>query len=361
MRVGVIGGGQLGRMLALAAAPLGIRVTALDGARDAPAGAVCPLIEADFSDREALERLAGAADVVTFDFENVPADAVEWLSARTRVVPAANALRAAQDRVSEKSLFRRLGIPTPPFAAVDDARSLAAAIDEVGLPAVLKTRRFGYDGKGQRVVTDPDSAERARVELGGHDLVLEAFIRFDREVSVVAVRGADGDTRTWPLTENVHRDGILRTSVAPAPPGRHHADARAFAARLLDDLGYVGVLALELFECADGLVANEFAPRVHNSGHWTIEGAATSQFENHIRAVAGLPLGSTDARGHAAMVNFIGTMPDAAAVLAIPNAHLHDYGKSARPGRKLGHATVVADTREALQEPLARLEALARG
>lgn len=359
MRIGIVGGGQLGRMLALAAYPLGLSVTALDGSEDAPAGAVCPLITGDYGDRDALARIAAAADVVTFDFENVPADAAEWLSARVPVLPAPHALRVAQDRVDEKSLFGRIGIPTTKYAAVDDARALDAAIDTVGLPLVLKTRRLGYDGKGQRVAHTRAEAADALVALGGRGLIAEAFVAFAREVSVVAVRDAGGTTACYPLTENLHHEGILRTSVAPSPASRYAPQAQQYAERLLDELAYVGVLALELFECDDGLVANEFAPRVHNSGHWTIEGAHTSQFENHLRAIAGLPLGTTAARGCAAMVNFIGGMPDRAAVLAIRGAHLHDYGKAPRPGRKLGHATVVADSHAALSAPMAQLAAIA--
>lgn len=358
-RVGVIGGGQLGRMLALAAYPLGLSVTALDGSAEAPAGQVCPLFTGSFSDHTALARLAEAADVVTFDFENVPADAAEWLASRVPVVPAPHALRIAQDRIEEKRLFASIGVPTTTYAAVDDADSLAAALRTVGLPAVLKTRRLGYDGKGQRIIHTADDAKAALAALGGSGLILESFVSFVREVSVVAVRGASGETRCYPLTENVHRDGILRTSVAPAPDGRYAVQAQQYAIQLIEELQYVGVLALELFECDDRLVANEFAPRVHNSGHWTIEGAQTSQFENHLRAVTGLPLGLTDARGHAAMVNFIGAMPDRSAVLAVRGAHLHDYGKAPRPGRKLGHATVVADSHAALAAPLAELVALA--
>lgn len=359
MRIGIVGGGQLGRMLSLAGYNLGLKTSVLDGAADAPAGEVAPLIKGDFGDREALGRLAAVSDVITFDFENVPADAAEWLAGRIPVLPAPRALRVAQDRVHEKDLFNKLSIPTADFEPVDDAGSLAAALVRIGLPAVLKTRRLGYDGKGQCVLRDAGDAEAARRTLGGGDLILERFISFEREVSIIAVRGADGTTACYPLAENVHHDGILRTTVAPAPLSRHAGQAEAFITRLLDEFDYVGVLALELFECADGLLANEFAPRVHNSGHWTIEGAVTSQFENHLRAVAGLPLGVTSARGSSGMVNFIGTMPDRAAVLAIPGAHLHDYGKAARPGRKLGHATITADSHAALAPRLAELAALA--
>ena len=364
MRVGVVGGGQLGRMLALAAPPLDIEVAVLDGSTDATAARVAPLIVGDFGDRAALAQLAERSDVVTFDFENVPADAADWLATRVAVRPAPSALRASQDRIVEKSLFNELAIPCAPFAAVDDAASLATAIERVGLPAVLKTRRLGYDGKGQRVVDDVASAEAARVELGGGDLILEAFVPFRRELSIIAARGVDGSVVRYPLVENHHRDGILRTTLAPASDPRHDADAADFVSRLLARLDYVGVITLELFECDDGLRANEFAPRVHNSGHWTIEGARTSQFENHLRAVAGMPLGDPSPVGHAAMVNFIGGLPSRAAVEAIAGASFHDYQKSARAGRKIGHATLVrasaADRDAALAELVALADAAAR-
>lgn len=359
MRVGIVGGGQLGRMLAFAARPLGLEVTVLDASEDAPAAAFAPLIVGDFGDRHALGRLADASDVVTFDFENVPADAADWLAERVCVRPGPRALRVAQDRIAEKSLFTALGIPTAPYAAVDDARSLADALTVTGLPAVMKTRRLGYDGKGQRIVRSADDAARARDALGGSDLILEGFVSFDRELSLVAARGTDGTVAAYPVVENLHRDGILRTTLAPATPSRFDADAAAFVERLLGELDYVGVIALELFECADGLRANEFAPRVHNSGHWTIEGAATSQFENHLRAITGMPLGDTAALGPTAMVNFIGGMPDADAVATIPGARMHDYGKAARPGRKLGHATVTAATRDELAPSVRALSRLA--
>lgn len=358
MRVGIVGGGQLARMLALAAYPLGFSVTVLDGTADATAGRVAPLIHGDFSDREALGQLAAASDVVTFDFENVPAASAEWLAARVAVHPGPPALAAAQDRIVEKTLFRDLGIPTPAFAAVDSVDDLDAAIAQTGLPAVLKTRRLGYDGKGQRVVRDMDAASKAVAELGGSDLILETLVNFERELSVVVVRGRGGQVAAYPVTENVHRDGILHTSVAPAPASPHSDGAVALAIKLATELRYVGVLALELFDCADGLLANEFAPRVHNSGHWTIEGAVTSQFENHMRAISGLPLGDTSARSHAAMLNFVGRMPDTGALLSIPGAHLHDYAKPPRPGRKVGHATVCANDESALRIALAELSKL---
>ena len=307
-------------MLALAGVPLGLSFRFLDPSPDAPAAEVGELLVGEYDDQELLDRLAAGAAAVTYEFENVPVGAAE----RVGAIPGAAALEASQDRLVEKQLFRRLGIPTP---KLDDE------VDE--FPAILKTRRLGYDGKGQRLVEawqGPDPAH-----------VLEEHVAFDRELSLLAVRGGGGDMRFYPLVENVHETGILRTSHAPAVDAPQ-ADAEAYAKRLLDELGYVGVLALELFDVGGRLLANEFAPRVHNTGHWTIEGAATSQFENHVRAVLGLPLGPTESRP-AAMFNLIGAVPPAADVLAVPGAHLHLYGKEPRPGRKLGHVTLVEPTR----------------
>ncbi len=315
--VGVIGGGQLGRMLALAGIPLGLSFRFLDPASDAPAGEVGELIVGAYDDPDLLDRLADGAAAVTYEFENVPVEAAQ----RVGALPAAPALEAAQDRLVEKQLFRRLGIPT---ARIDD--------EVETFPALLKTRRLGYDGKGQRLVET-----RVAGTVPGH--VLEERVEFDRELSLLAVRGRDGDTRFYPLVENVHADGILRTSRAPAADAPQ-AEAEEYGTRLLDELGYVGVLALELFDVGGRLLANELAPRVHNTGHWTIEGAATSQFENHLRAILGWPLGSTDSRP-SLLFNLIGTVPAVEDVLAVTGAHLHLYGKEPRPARKLGHVTLV--------------------
>ncbi len=330
--VGVIGGGQLGRMLGLAGIPLGLRFRFLDPSADAPAQEVGTLHVGAYDDRDRLRRLAKHATVVTYEFENVPVEAVEQLAETVPVWPPPAALAVAQDRLEEKRLFRRLGIET---AAIDD--------EVTRFPALLKTRRLGYDGKGQeRVETRP---------VPGTDALLEELVPFERELSMLAVRGTTGETAFYPLVENVHENGILRLSRAPARP-ELQPEAERIAALLLDELGYVGVLAVELFEVEGRLLANELAPRVHNSGHWTIEGAETSQFENHLRAILGLPLGSTAARGEAAMVNLIGTMPAAADVLAIAGTHLHDYGKEPRPGRKLGHVTIVDPAAGQIEELL---------
>ncbi|MBL9030708.1 MAG: 5-(carboxyamino)imidazole ribonucleotide synthase [Phycisphaerae bacterium] len=351
MIVGVLGGGQLGRMLALAGYPLGMRFRFFDTAADAVAGHVAPLAVGRFDDLAALDRFADGLDVVTYEFENVPVEAARHLAQRVPVWPPPEALEASQDRLAEKTLFSRLGVPTTRFAAVDAAADLPRALDAVGSPAVLKTRRLGYDGKGQAVVRTLPEAEAALARFAGAPAIAEEFVRFDREVSMIAARGR-GETAFYPLVENEHREGILRVSRAPAAGGGAESIARRHASAIMDAVGYRGVLTVEFFDRGGTLLANEIAPRVHNSGHWTIEGAACSQFENHLRAVAGLPLGNSAALAHAGMVNILGTMPDAARLLAMP-CHVHLYGKEPRPGRKLGHATVIresAATRDAAAE-----------
>ncbi|CAN5699769.1 5-(carboxyamino)imidazole ribonucleotide synthase [soil metagenome] len=358
--VGILGGGQLARMLALAGAPLGLRFLVMDTETDACAGQCAPLLVGDYRDPAALGEFASRVDVATFDFENVPAESAQWLSERIPVFPNPGALAIAQDRLAEKRLFRELGIPVPDFADVESRAALEAAIAEIGMPCILKTRRLGYDGKGQHRIMSAADADAAWAALGGQagtvGLILEAFVLFERELSVVAVRGRDGEFRAWPLTENWHVDGVLSASLAPAMVDAALSEtAFGHARALAERLDYVGVFALELF-CRDGeLLANELAPRVHNSGHWTIEGAMTSQFENHLRAVLGLPLGATDALGPACMLNWIGTLPAAEPVLREPDGHWHDYGKSPRDGRKVGHATFRAQAAQALAETLQRV------
>ncbi|HWU76777.1 MAG TPA: 5-(carboxyamino)imidazole ribonucleotide synthase [Rhodanobacter sp.] len=345
--LGILGGGQLARMLALAAAPLGVKSLVVDSSADACGGQVAPLVVADWTDYAALEEFASRVDVVTFDFENVPAETAHWLARRVQVSPAPQALAVAQDRLAEKTLFRECGLSTPEFMTVDTRNELDRALATVGAPAILKTRRLGYDGKGQfrlKQIGDADAAwEALGAQAEKHGLILEAFVPFERELSVLAVRGRDGDFRTWPLTRNWHTDGVLAMSLAPAPDiDGLQQRATDLARTLAERLEYVGVFALELFVKDGELLGNEMAPRVHNSGHWTIEGAHTSQFENHVRAVLGLPLGDTGVRGVSAMFNWIGELPDAAKVLGAVDAHWHDYGKQARPGRKVGHATICA-------------------
>jgi 5-(carboxyamino)imidazole ribonucleotide synthase len=365
--VGILGGGQLARMLALAGAPLGLRFLVLDTVADACAGQFAPMVVGDYTDEAALAEFASDIDVATFDFENVPAASARWLAERVPVFPTPRALAVAQDRLAEKTLFRELGIPVPPFADIASRGRLDAAVAELGTPCILKTRRLGYDGKGQFRIKSPADVDAAWAALGPQadkvGLILEAFVPFQRELSVVAVRGRDGEFRSWPLTENWHVDGVLSASLAPARvDAALQATALAHAKRLADALDYVGVFALELF-CRDGeLLANELAPRVHNSGHWTIEGAETSQFQNHLRAVLGLPLGSTRMLGHACMLNWIGAMPDAAPVLGEAGGHWHDYGKAPRAGRKVGHATLRAESADELAAALHRVgDALGRG
>jgi 5-(carboxyamino)imidazole ribonucleotide synthase len=352
MLVAIVGGGQLGMMLAEAGAPLGMTFRLLDPSPNAPAAAVAPLIVGGYDDRERLAELIDGVDVATYEFENVPVEAAAWMALRVAVAPPPVALETAQDRLNEKALFDKVGLAAPPYAAVSSLDDLAAAIETVGLPAVLKTRRLGYDGKGQAVVRERDDAESSWRAIGEVPAILERLVAFDRELSIIGARGADGATVFYPLVENVHRDGILRITRAPAPdtpPGLQRR-AEDHARAVMDHLGYVGVLAIELFQTGDDLLGNEMAPRVHNSGHWTIEGAATSQFENHLRAIGGLPLGATDAKGPCAMINLIGTAPPSSALDAIPGAHVHLYGKAPRPGRKLGHVTVLADDPATLEQ-----------
>ena len=360
--LGILGGGQLARMLTLAAAPLGIKTLVVDAAADACGGQVAPLIVAGWSDYAALEGFAAQVDAVTFDFENVPAETARWLAERVPVFPSPQALAIAQDRMAEKTLFRECQLRTPEFMAVDTREDLTQALAAIGAPAILNTRRLGYDGKGQfrlKQLGDADAAWSALGEQAGvHGLILEAFVPFDRELSVISVRGRDGEFRTWPLTGNWHVDGVLSMSLAPAPDIEQlQQRATVLARTLAERLDYVGVFALELFVKDGELLGNEMAPRVHNSGHWTIEGAHTSQFENHVRAVLGMPLGDTGARGASAMFNWIGELPDANPVLRAVDAHWHDYGKQARPGRKVGHATVCAPDGHQLARRLFELAA----
>jgi 5-(carboxyamino)imidazole ribonucleotide synthase len=358
--VGILGGGQLARMLALAGAPLGLRFRVLDQTADACAGQFAPLIVGDYTDRAALEAFASQVEVATFDFENVPAESAAWLAERVPVFPNPRALAVAQDRLAEKTLFRELGIPVPAFAPVDTREQLEQAVARIGTPCILKTRRLGYDGKGQFRLRGADDVDAAWAALGAQapkvGLILEGFVAFEREMSVVACRTREGAFRTWPLTENWHVDGILSASLAPARVDAAQAQtAIAHARSIAEALDYVGVFALEMFSRDGVLLANEMAPRVHNSGHWTIEGSETSQFQNHLRAVLGLPLGDTRMLGHACMLNWIGALPAAGPVLAEAGGHWHDYGKSPREGRKVGHATLRADSAAELADALARV------
>ena len=367
MTIGILGGGQLGYMLALAGYPLGLHFRFFDPSPEAPVGRIASRVTADFRDESALEKFANGLELVTYEFENVPVDSVRFLAERAPVYPPPRALEVAQDRISEKTLFQELGIPTTEFVPVAGRDDVDAAVKKIGLPAILKTCRMGYDGKGQWHLRSVDDVAKAKSELSERatnmlasseiPYILEKYVPFTRELSVIAVRARTGETAVYPLVENHHRGGILRLSLAPAPhldPAIQRAAEQA-ARAVFDELQYVGVLAIEFFEQNGKLLANEMAPRVHNSGHWTIEGALTSQFENHLRAVVGLPLGSTLAIGCSAMLNLIGETPDAAEVLAIRDAHLHLYGKSPRAGRKLGHVTLRASSSEQLASRLSEL------
>jgi 5-(carboxyamino)imidazole ribonucleotide synthase len=341
--IGVLGGGQLGRMLTLAAARLGFDVAILSPEPDASAARVAARgIVADYDDPEALEALARIAEVVTFEFENVPAQVVGRLQALgVEVAPGPRALAVAQDRVDEKTFLRRCRVPTVDFAAVETAGEVMAAIDKLGAPALLKTRREGYDGKGQTWIESHADADAAFARIGQVPAIVEARADFTRELSVIAARGRDGDVRAYPLGENHHEGGVLRRTSAPAKvSAAMTAEAQTIVARILTRLDYVGVIGVELFELADGrLLVNEFAPRVHNSGHWTLDGCEVDQFEQHIRAIAGWPLGPTAPLAHVEMENLLGDEADRWAELAHEaEARLWLYGKGeARAGRKMGH------------------------
>jgi len=347
MTVGVVGAGQLGRMLALAGYPLGLDFLFLDQSESTPGGQVAPILCGALDDPALLGELAARCEVLTFDWENIAVDALRQLEKQVRIAPSVDALAVAQDRVAEKRLFEKLRIPTTQWRAVDSEADLRRAVSELGLPAVVKTRRMGYDGKGQSVLRRTDDIARAWEALGASSLICENLVDFDAEASAVGVRSARGEIALYPLSGNVHRDGILRLTRAPFGRAPLHAAAARYVRRILREFNYTGVIAIEFFVRRGSLIANEIAPRVHNSGHWTIEGAVTSQFENHLRAILGLPLGSTEARGHSAMINLIGALPPRERVLARPGVHFHDYGKTPRPGRKLGHCTIVENSARA--------------
>jgi len=357
MKVGILGGGQLARMLAQAGLPLGLEFVVVDPKLDACAAPLGRFVQADYADAGALDELAGC-DVVTCDFENVPAGALQVLADRVAVRPSAAALAASQDRLVEKNRFAALGLDTADYAEVNARTDLVAAIERIGFPAVVKTRRMGYDGKGQMVLRDAEDLELAWQRLGEHALIVEQWVDFDFECAITAVRAADGEMRFWPLSRTWHRDGILRLAACAPVEAALQRGAEARVRKLAEDLEYVGCLTLELFARGSCLLANEFAPRVHNSAHWTIEGAACSQFENHLRAVCGWPPGDTGARGVSVMINFIGDLPGPRQWLGVPGLHWHDYAKAARAGRKVGHATLNAPDPVAMKAITPRLEGL---
>lgn len=348
MTIGVLGGGQLGRMLALAGYPLGLECVFYDRHSDACASGLGKMIVGEFDDTNKLTAFAQQVDVATVEFENIPLAALAHVAQTVPVYPAPSALKVAQDRLEEKQLFAALQIPTPAFYVVDDARQLADAFDGHGETLVVKSRRFGYDGKGQLPLTSASQAEAVWKKLGGVPLVAEQRMRFSREVSLIAVRNRRGESRYYPLTENVHHNGILITSRVTYGDALQEV-AQQYCKRLMDALEYVGVITVEFFDCDGTLFANEMAPRVHNSGHWTIEGAVTSQFENHLRAILDWPLGDTSARGDCIMFNIIGEQRHPSQFLRIPGSRLHNYGKTPRPGRKLGHVTLCDAAREHIE------------
>ncbi len=345
-------------MLALAGYPLGLEFVFLDKSTDAPGGQVGRVILGEFNDPKKLGELAASVDILTYDVENVAVEALGDIPKSKIFLPPVAALAAGQDRLSEKQLFQTLKIPTAKYRSVDSMPDLEEAIHAIGYPAVLKTRRLGYDGRGQRIIHSPAELGSAFNALGGVPLILEEFIDFTHEVSIIGVRNRSGQTAFYALTENRHRDGILRLSIAPCPDRKLQSLAQKHARRVMQHFNYAGVLTLEFFVKQGKLIANETAPRVHNSGHWTIEGAVTSQFENHLRAILDLPLGDTSPVGCSAMINFIGELPPRADILKIPGAHYHDYGKQPRPARKLGHATLVCKTRKELLMRLKKLPGL---
>jgi 5-(carboxyamino)imidazole ribonucleotide synthase len=341
LHVGIVGAGQLGRMLALAGLPLGVRCSFLDRGADAPGAALAPILVGPLEDPALLAKLAAQSDVVTFDWENISSEALAPLEKLTLVRPPRAALEVSQDRLREKALFSRLKIPVAPHAAVDSRADLESAARKLGIPGVLKTRRMGYDGKGQFLIQHAGELGHAWDLIGGPELIYEKFQAFSRELSIIGARSQAGDIVYYPLSANTHGGGILRYGIAPFSNSRLERSARIHLKRVMCALDYVGVLAIEFFVVKGRLIANEMAPRVHNSGHWTIEGCVTSQFENHLRAICGLPLGSTRALGHTAMINFLGEMPSRERLLEIDGLAFHDYGKEPRPGRKLGHCTIL--------------------
>jgi 5-(carboxyamino)imidazole ribonucleotide synthase len=345
-------------MLALAGYQLGVQFRFFDPSSGAPVGQIGELVAAEYGDDVALERFLDGVDVVTYEFESIPIDTLRFVAERVGVFPPPKALQIAQDRLLEKQLFRDLDIPVPEFSPVDTLDQLRKAASAIGFPAMLKTRRMGYDGKGQVMIRDADMLGGAWERFGGVPAILEEYVPFQHEISTIGVRDRNGREEFYPPVENVHREGILRTTVFPASHlGEEMRElAIVYCGRIMERLEYVGVLALELFSIDGKILANEMAPRVHNSGHWTIEGAETSQFENHLRAVLSLPLGPTTPRGRAAaMINIIGQIPSRELVLAVEGAHLHLYGKAPTERRKLGHVTLVADSADTIERGIAAL------
>lgn len=360
--LGILGGGQLGRMLALAAARLGVRCRLYDPAPDACAGDVSELVCGSFDDEAALGRFCNGLEVVTIEFENVPVRAAEIASRFVPVRPGVETIAIAQDRLHERRVLSQAGFDTPMSEAIDSADDLRRAVERRDMPLLLKTRRLGYDGKGQAWLRAPADVEAAWRRLGGHPLLLDQVVRFEREISLLAVRGTGGMIAHYPPVENVHREGILWTSRAPAAlEPAMLASARSRMEGMLDRLDYVGVIAVEFFDVGGRLLANEMAPRVHNSGHWTMDGARTSQFENHVRAVLGLPIGSTEALGAAGMMNLVGSAPPLERLLDDETLHVHLYGKEPRAGRKIGHVNICEPDERSREARMSVLGAMVEG
>ena len=364
-RIGVLGGGQLGRMIALAGYPLGLEFRFLDPAgMESPAGQLAPCVTAAYDDTGAVSRFADGLDAITYEFENVPAASLDALSGAAPVLPPRSALAVAQDRFLEKQCFQELGIATPKFVAVAMRAELDGALGFLGTPSILKTRHLGYDGRGQATLRHKSEAASAWEAVGEQPSILEQRVDFDEEVSIIAVRSRQGAIQYYPLAHNTHKEGILRVSWTDPTEtsdaeARLTGQARQAISKILERFDYVGVLALELFVQQGKIIANEIAPRVHNSGHWSIEGAPCSQFENHLRALLDLPLGETHGNRPVAMVNLIGALPNPAEVLrAVPEARIHFYGKAPRPNRKVGHITVLADNRDELSAKVDALQQL---
>ena len=354
MTIGILGGGQLARMLALAGYPLGLRFRFLDPAQDACAFPPGEGINGKFNNQNNLDQLIDQAQCITYEFENVDVSGVEYIAKKKNVYPPVQALATKQDRLIEKQLFQQLGIPTAAFHNIETEADLAGVDESIGYPLVLKSRSLGYDGKGQTVVHHPENLLKSWEELGRVHVIAEQFIQFDREISIIAARSKTGETVVYPISENVHEQAILRVSTCRANDPMAPV-AEQYITQLLNQFDYVGVLALELFQSGDTLYANEYAPRVHNTGHWTIEGAQTSQFENHLRAILGLPLGSTAPVGKCAMVNCIGNLPDFKTLAHIPGVRPHFYDKAILPGRKVGHISIQANSEDQLEKTLTQI------
>lgn len=357
MKVGILGAGQLGRMLALAGIPMNVDCVLLDPAKDACGQSLGEFINTAFDDETALQYLADKVDVVTVEFEHIPVKSLEWLNERVPVFPPPVSVAIAQDRLLEKHLFEKLAIPTASYQAIDNEQDFINYCSASKQALIAKSRHAGYDGKGQARINADTDLKQAWQKLAGVPLLVEDKVDFDREVSIIAARNKQGNTAFYPLSENTHSSGILHcTKVRDNDPLQQQAED--YVKRVMHELDYVGVLTFEFFDSNGKLMANEIAPRVHNSGHWSIEGADASQFENHLRAICGMPLGSTETRGPVAMINLISEMPARDAVLAVEGAHLHDYGKQPRPGRKIGHITLRANNQQQFDERLSKLEAL---